>query len=998
MNAGQRVWAIALGACGALFTNSLRAQTAPAATEGPQDELMEVVVTGYRQSLENAAAEKRKNTNFTDSVFAEDIGKFPDMNLAESLQRLPGIQIERDASGEGTRVNIRGLGSQFAVLSMNGAQLQTASDNSVGFVNDGRGSSLDLFPTELFRSLTVSKTPLASQIEGGIAGNVELRPVRPFDNKGFHVNYQLKGTYDEVADKISPRGGLFVSNTWDGAFGEFGILGGLAYANKQYRSDTFNTVGYTTFSLGARCAASQPGCNSLNFAGNVANPSYGYGGGASIPATVPTGMGFGYTDGAPLTVCGPGDTPGGTSGVGCNQLSYAVIPRLARAEIVAGKRERVAGLITTQWQPMDNLLFNLDLTHARSQNDFAQHDLMIMLRSTSNNVPFDVQTNEDGVLTHATFANAQLLSENRPYSTDADYFNSTLGMDYQLSDRVKIGSFVTFNESSQDQSANTVLLRTPLGRGYAVTYDLAPGERTPTLSANFNPDDPNLGWQWDTLRVQPNRRDVKQKDAQFRVQFGDPEFLITTGVQYTDFDRTINTWDVSACATNAVGGRCSATSTVAADFPGAIAAIPNAQLGNFMTTWPFGRMYENASFDVGLNNGWAIPDYARIAQTVNIDYFENQLDPATRVNSINPRGVDEVTKAVFVQLDGASELFSKTFRYNAGVRGFKTDQEVSGAVTDPTLGRGIQFFSNDYTEYLPSFNIAADITESIVFRLAGGRTMTRPNPGDLAPAFTLSLGGDTLTLGNPALEPYFAKQIDVGAEWYISRNNTLSLNLWQKKIDGFTSIYRTTARFDTLGINYDNLSETTRLGLITLGAGDPNAAIVNVDQRQNTPETITLKGVELTLLQPLDILLNGLGFTANFTHIDQSSTGAPPAAGTRGVLGSAVTGLSPNTYNLSVYFERGGFSSRLSYNYRDAFVTFLGPQNNFEGNGIADKSEYLDASLGFDMPGFDSIRVSLEAQNLLDEVQFTTVDGDDALPYQAYAPGRTYLLGFSGRF
>jgi TonB-dependent receptor len=978
------IWLVSLGAAQAQTTQST--------------ELEEVIVTGFRQSLEDAALDKRSRTNFTDSVFAEDIGKFPDLNLAESLQRLPGIQIERDASGEGTRVNIRGLGSQFAILSMNGAQLQTASDNSVGFINDGRGSSLDMFPTELFRSLTISKTPLASQIEGGIAGNVEMRPIRPFDRPGLNINYQVKGVYQDVVEAASPRAGVFASNTWDTSFGRFGLLAGIAHAEKEYRSDTFNTVGFTTFSLGSRCPAAQPGCNSLNFAGNATNPTYGYGGGASIPATVPTGMGFGLTAGTPLVPCGPGDTPGGTSGMSCNQLSHVIIPRLARAETVVGERKRTAGIITSQWQPFDALTFNLDVIYAESENNFAQHDLMIMLRSTNNNVPFDVQANEDNILTHATFANAQLLSENRPYATEADFFNSTLGMDYQVTQLVKIRSLATFNDSNQDQSANTVLLRSPLGSGMAVTYDLLPGALTPRLSTNFDPNDPNLGWQWDTMRVQPHRRFVKQKDAQLHVEIGDAEkFRVSTGVQYTDFQRQILTWDVSACATNAINGRCGPTSTVASDFPGALAAIPNAELGNYMRPWNYGRLYSNADFDVGLNNGWAIPDFDKMASVLNLDYFENRLDPATRVNSFNPRRVDEETMAAYVQLDGQAELWSRNVRYNAGVRALNTQQDVSGVVNDPTLGRDVQRFDNEYTEYLPSMNVAVDIAEDWVFRLAAGKTMTRPNPGDLAPAFSLSLGGDTLTIGNPGLEPYFSKQIDVGVEWYVTAQSTVALNLWQKKIDGFTSIYRTTQRFDTLGINFNNLSQITRDGLTTLGGGDPNAALVNVQQRQNTPETITLKGLEFTLLQPLDFLLRGLGFTANYTRINQSSQGAPEAAaGTRQSPGSAVTGLSPNTYNLSVYFERQAFSTRLSYNQRDAYVSFLGPQNNIEGDGIASKGEYLDASLSFRL--WEQGRITFEAQNLLNEIQLTTLDGNPDLPYGAYAPGRTFVLGLSGNF
>jgi TonB-dependent receptor len=518
------------------------------------------------------------------------------------------------------------------------------------------------------------------------------------------------------------------------------------------------------------------------------------------------------------------------------------------------------------------------------------------------------------------------------------------------------------------------------------------------LSTNFDANDPNLGWQWDTMRVQPHRRYVKQKDAQFHVEIGDAEnFMVSSGVQYTDFQRQILTWDVSACATNAISGRCSATSTVASDYPGALAAIPNAQLGNYMRSWHYGRLYSNADFNVGLNNGWAIPDFDKMASVLNLDYFENDLDPATRVNSFNPRRVDEETMAGYVMLDGQVELWSRNVRYNAGVRALNTETEISGVVNDPTLGRAVQRFDNEYTKYLPSLNIAVDFADHWVFRLAAGKAMTRPNPGDLAPDFSLSLGGDTLTVGNPALAPYFSKQIDLGVEWYINEQSTVALNLWQKKIDGFTSIYRTTLRFDMLNINFNNLSQITRDGLTSLGGGDPNAAPVNVQQRQNTPETITLKGLEFTLLQPLDFLLDGLGFTANYTRIDQSSQGAPlGTSGTRQSQGSAVTGLSPNTYNLSVYFEREAFSTRLSYNQRDAFVSFLGPQNNIEGDGIASEGKYLDASLSFRL--WEQGRISFEAQNLLNEIQLTTLDGNPDMPYGAYAPGRTFVVGLSGSF
>ncbi|MDQ8755183.1 TonB-dependent receptor [Sphingosinicella sp. LHD-64] len=968
--------------------------TAANEDQAPED----IVITGYRRSLEDAIGAKRRNTNFTDSIFAEDIGKFPDLNLAESLQRLPGIQIERDAAGEGTRVNVRGLGSQFTVLSMNGAQLQTASDNSVGFINDGRGSSLDIFPTELFRSLTISKTPLASQIEGGIAGNVELAPIRPFDNRGFQISVQAQGSYQDVSEQISPRVGAFVSNTWETGIGEIGLLIGAAYAEREYRSDTFNTVGFTTFALGNRCPAGQVGCNSLNFDGAPGNPTVGYGGGASIPTTVPVGTGFGLVDGAPLVPCGPGSTPGGTSGLSCEQLSYTLIPRLGRAEVVVGKRTRTSGLVTAQWAPVPEVVFNLDTIYAETANDFNQNDLMLTVRSTGNNVPIDFEVNEDNILTSGTFANAQLLSENRPYSTRADFFYTSFGMNYEVSDLLRVRAVLTYNKSKQRQSANTILLRTPLGRGYAVDFEQTGDSLTPIFTPNFDVNDPGLGWIWDTLRVQPNRRWVEQKDVQVHLQYGDEDFMVSAGAQVTRFERTIETWDVSACATNAVNGFCGPTSTQPSAFPGALASIPNSQLGNYMVRWPYGQLFTNSPFNVGFNGGWAIPDYDAIADVINIDYFENEIDPVTRLNTLNPRQLNETTAAVYLQLDGQTQLAGRPVRFNLGIRGIRTDQFVSGIVTDPTVGRTISRFDNDYFELLPSFNASIDVLDNVVFRVAAGRTMTRPNPGDLAPAFNLSLGGEELTLGNPELEPYFSNQLDLGLEWYMTPRSVIAVNFWMKQVTGFTSIFRTQQRFGELGINFDNLLQITRDGLTVRGDGDPNAAIVTVAQRQNTDEVITLRGFEVTLVQPLDFILPGLGINANYTRIDQESEGAPEVAGNRLNPGAAVVGLSPNTYNVTVYFERDWISARMSYNYRDPFVSFLGPQNNVEGDGVSIKGEYLDASISFPIPGIDNIRVSLQAQNLLNEIQLQQLDGDSLLPYGAYAPGRTFVFGLTGRF
>ncbi|RZM22386.1 MAG: TonB-dependent receptor, partial [Sphingomonas sp.] len=202
--------------------DTAQAPADPSAT-GNED----IVVTGYRASLESQANAKRDSVGFTDTIFAEDIGKFPDTNIAESVNRIPGVTIAREVTGEGSNVAIRGLGTNFTRVLLNGAPVAIAS---VRFdaQSTNREVDLDLIPTELFTQLTVSKSPTASQVEGGAAGTVNLRSARPFDNPKPYVSYGFQGSKVSKADKWGYRGYALASAT----FGDFGLLiGGAAVKN-----------------------------------------------------------------------------------------------------------------------------------------------------------------------------------------------------------------------------------------------------------------------------------------------------------------------------------------------------------------------------------------------------------------------------------------------------------------------------------------------------------------------------------------------------------------------------------------------------------------------------------------------------------------------------------------------------------------------------------------------------------------------------------------------
>ena len=157
---------------------------------------------------------------------------------------------------------------------------------------------------------------------------------------------------------------------------------------------------------------------------------------------------------------------------------------------------------------------------------------------------------------------------------------------------------------------------------------------------------------------------------------------------------------------------------------------------------------------------------------------------------------------------------------------------------------------------------------------------------------------------------------------------------------------------------------------------------------------ITLKGYEVTYVQPLDMLLKGAGFTLNYTHINQKSSGGLP-----GAPSSAITGLSPYTYNVTAFYENYGFSGRLVYSVRDAFIEFLGNnENGIQGDNFAQKREYLDASFSYKLPMETNLSISLELQNILNEQLLTYFRDDPLTPRASFAPGRQVLLGVVGSF
>ena len=215
-----------------------------AADEAPQtEELDEVVVTGFRGSINTALAEKRKETASVDVIAAEDIGKFPDSNLAESMQRVPGVTLSRGDGGEGRNISVRGLGPQFTRVRINGMEgaAQMGSSDIYGAGNNGRTFDFNVFPTEIFSELKVIKTPTADIEEGSLGATVDLTAPRPFDyNDDTIFTLTARGVFNSVSEDVDPRASMLVSKKF---FDDtFGVLASVAYQKRNIREVGYSAV------------------------------------------------------------------------------------------------------------------------------------------------------------------------------------------------------------------------------------------------------------------------------------------------------------------------------------------------------------------------------------------------------------------------------------------------------------------------------------------------------------------------------------------------------------------------------------------------------------------------------------------------------------------------------------------------------------------------------------------------------------------------------------
>jgi TonB-dependent receptor len=975
------------------------------------DDVETVTVTGYRASLENSTNAKRAAIIFADSVFAEDIGKFPDINVAEAFNRIPGIAITREVTGEGLNVSIRGLGTNFTKVLLNNAPVAVASTGRTDAQNANREVDLNMFPVELFSQLSVSKSPTAALIEGGAAGTVNMRSARPFNREGFRIHYSVQGQINSASGKLGQNGTLILSNTWNG---RVGVLVGISAHHNLVRTQGFETIGWTNPNLSAAQCGATSGCNATG------------GGNWTIPAIAPTNA-------STLALGIAGDTIDRTWLLAHNpkltsikQLDDALIPRLARPANQAGHRDRVNAVTSIEFWPNAGLHFYVDSVFGRTVNQELRTDMAFQVRNSAV-IPLNEEVDSNGIVTRGTFANTNLFLELRPYTEKGDFMSISPGLEWQATELLRVDLQANATRSHFFRDYPTVGLYTSPA---TVTYEFAGGE-IPTFTSSVDVNDAH-SWAWlnERASVAQEKRYTYTNGAHLDVAYGAEKTKIKVGFSYDDIYRTIRAadnslaWQAAICGNNPSTWLPSPNTQPTCDGDD---SNPNPAYPGFGTgytagaapiTWT-GSLVPNSEVYRYLHpgpTGYATINWDAFKRASHYDsYAANAPFTNTSITGTKSGTVSEKIVGFYLQLDGTLDLAARPLRYDIGVRWAETHQTVAGLAynrTDPrnsTLSDGGLYpvtpifasIENAYQAFLPSANFVYHPTTDIQIRFSASRTMTRPDPSAMLPGANFSsASADVATVGNSALNPYYSTNVDLGMEYYTGREGYIGFAVFRKAVSGFTVTGTTTHPFSDLaayGINYTTLNDTQRTAIDTRGG--PAHATVLFNQEINASGLLTVNGLEFNWVQPLDILLEpyglkGLGFTANVTIMGQKGRGAAPAV---------AIGVPNYTYNLVGYYENDGAMLRLSYVYYGQTVASSANQNS-----ITDARLYgapyrqLDLSASYSLSEFlgrlpSDPKLTIDVQNLTGSAQRSYFQFKRAT-YSYYVPGCSVLFGVRGTF
>ncbi|WP_448502940.1 TonB-dependent receptor [Sphingomonas sp.] len=909
----------------------------------------DIVVTGFRASLGAALDVKRNSVAAVDAIVAEDIAKFPDQNLAESLQRIPGISIQRDG-GEGRAITVRGLGAQFTRVRLNGLETVATSTDGAS-ANRDRAFDFNVFASELFNSIVVHKTASASLDEGSLGAVVDLNTGNPLGGKyGFTLVASALGSYNDLSEQLVPRVAGLIG--WKSPDGTFGASVSAAYQKNKILTLGNNTVRWEQ----ARFGSVEGTPCFFNVAGGQFTTPALNSGGSYRPSP------------------------------GCDAVSLAFAPRIPRYGEVRQDRERLGITGSVQWAPTDRTKVSIDALYSKFSEERQEKWGEVLLRGNQRAVDVvDYQIDGDNNLVRATLNDAWVRTENylRQSSTEFHQFSASWDQDVGSNFR-----FTLMGGLSESKAAipveTTFVFDDRDAQGFSYDYS---DMRYPRITFGTSVTDP-ANFQLAEIRDRPSSVTNKFRTVNLRTEWDVTEaFQVKAGGMYRrfSFDSEAFLRDTVVCGNGGVDRilgtlNCSPSSLFG---PSAVYGFPAANLGELFTVGRAGQPSGNT-------NEFLIPNIDAAAA------FTGLYDRTPAVDAGNTRSVVEEVTGGYVQFDVKGRILGLEYAANAGMRYARTDQTSSGlnSGTFVTVNR-------TYDDWLPSLNVALFPSQDIILRGAIAKVITRPTLGNLTPGGSVDGFNFRVNFGNPFLEPFRATTYDLAAEWYFAPQAIASVAVFRKQIASFPVAQVREGSFASTGL------PTSVIPPSSPGAINPaqqNWVINTVTNGQGA----TLNGIELSLQAPFTFLpgfLSNFGGIVNATFVDSSAdyNVAGPrevacvnnaincAAGplVPAIRTSTLFGLSRQAFNGTLYYEDAKFSARTSVAYRSSFVDANSATGNvFEGYG---DSVNVDASIRYRLT--EQLELSLEGINLTDDYRFRYTDVDTRRNYENNHFGRTFLFG-----
>ncbi len=936
----------------------------------------EVVVTGIRSSLKRSMDVKRDSYGVVDAISAEDIGKFPDTNLAESLQRITGVSISRER-GEGAEVTVRGFGPAFNLVTLNGRQMPT---------HNGTGRTFDFadIASESVSGVEVYKTGRASIPTGGVGATVEVTSLRPLDDPGLQTSFGLKGVNDSSTvdgEQYTPELSGLLSQTFvDDTVGV--MISGVYQERDSGRASSSNTAWFDR-------------------------------------------------DGTELPDNGQHRNPPGEG-------DLVALPQQIIYQLDEWERERINGQLTLQYRPMETTTLTLDYTYVELDLHHRFNNMSIWFSPTGQSgtwtdgpVVSPLVYSESGNQPDFPMGAGVDASRNERHSTGFNFA-------WDVSERLSLE--LDYHDSSAERSPNSeygssaLISIASFGRESAsVDYSSEIPVLTTTARDPLSPDDMQI-----TGSVFTNdwaKMDIEQTQFEANWDF-DERLTVIAGASYTELDNfeagsTVqrNTWGQNqASAYGSV-----ADLLMPASLRGIYSELGGGdRINNEFFLFDMEEVARRAELLQRLpeSNPWYLP--TAITDGDCGTGFCADSDPGFG------NQLYEESLAAYVELVYTGELFERPYNLRAGYRYEETDVIASAESEDylriewastneftavPAENLIPSALEDDYSVGLPSIDFDVNLTDDIKLRASYSETIARSSFEDLRGNLTVGTilrvveGRHTAdgTVGNPGLKPHESENFDLSLEWYYGDSSYVSIGYFDKSVQNFVTdaeqedvvlfpelahpalgpLYR--AAVDALGTTasnaelrdyiFTNLANEPGVDAetqtITGVAGRDSAAFFDVDTKINSDDDAQIDGWEIAWQH--DFGETGFGFIANATFADGSAefddTSEEPQF--------ALPGLS-DTRNLIGYYDKHGIQVRIAYNWRDRYFNGGVTQPSY-----TEEYEQWDVTASYEVS--DGLTVFVEGINVDNQTYRT----HSRTKYQNFSVGQTgerYNVGFRYNF